>query len=260
MCCNFNFVVLKCRSGLRLQPTDHKQLSTRLWAVPKMGNTDSFLGGKMEEIQKFFPGEINHGIWAEGLRHGGGMEKIKKSTEKKKPVVPDVLDEHTKTREKLDIIRQTHIRMFHDNMSKSEMNKQPEARQQREQRGETKKNGHRDKKEQRQAMESEEINTGRIDQQALVLIKKPIRKSSGNMTPQGHDVSYLMRLYLGAETGIYKTKDDVKVTVFKDPKSKLTYLTFLIPLNETESEEVSVFLDPEKPEKASIFDRSVKKK
>lgn len=214
----------------------------------------------MEEIQKFFIGEINHGIWAEGLRHGGGMEKIKKSTEKNKPVVPDVLDEHTKAREKLDIIRQTHIRMFHDNLSKNEMNKQPEARQQREKPVEAKKTVPRKTKEPQRTKEPEEAYSERIGEQALVLIRKPVRKSSGSLNPQGNDVSYLMRLYMGAETGIYKTKDGVKVTVFKDPKSKLTYLTFLIPLNETESEEVSVFLDPEKPDKANVFDRSIKKK
>lgn len=211
----------------------------------------------MEEIQKMFPAEINHGVWAEGLRHAGGMEKIKKSVEKKKPITPDILDEHGKVGEKPDIIRQTHIRMFHDNLSKGEMERKPEALHKREKKEQRTTKG---KEKPNEIVEPDEDKFERIGDQAMIPVRKTVRKpSSAGGAPQGHDVQYLMRLYMGAETGIYKTKDGVKVTVFKDPKSKLTYLTFLIPLNGSESDEVSVFLNPENPERANMFKRRIEK-
>lgn len=214
----------------------------------------------MDEIKKMPPAEINYGVWAEGLRYAGGMEKIKKSIEKKKPTAAGIKDEHGRVAEKPDIIRQTHIRLFRENMSKGEMNKQPDNLLQRERKEEKEQKTVVGKEIHNEIPETDDDKFERIGDQAVVLARKPIRRSSGGGPPQDNNVQYLMRLYMGAETGVYKTKNDVKVTVFKDLKSKQTYLTFLIPLNETESEEVSIFLNPEEPERANIFNRSIKKR
>ena len=80
-------------------------------------------------------------------------------------------------------------------------------------------------------------------------------KASGHL--DGGAIFSTIRQYLNVENGVYHTDKGYQLTIFRDPKTKLAYFTFLIPQKNGKMEEVSIFVNPTTPDKVNIFNRQI---
>ena len=210
----------------------------------------------MDEIGKIKGSELNPVIWSEAIRQSGGLDKMKKGEKEEKPSHFNMLDERGEMGEKPDIIRQTHIKIFHDNMAKSEIDGHIEAKENVDQ-------NVRVKEVQEEYIEKAEMNEdldeegGKIGKEAVAITQRDIQDLAGLGSIGIEDLRFIIENYLDTPSGSYVTPQGYKMSVFRDDKTGNSYFSFIIPLDDGNMEQLSIFVNPKTPDKAQIFSRNL---
>ncbi|MFP4496756.1 MAG: hypothetical protein ACLFQV_00990 [Vulcanimicrobiota bacterium] len=225
-------------------------------------------------IEKVNLSGMNPALQAEVLNKAKNAGFMKKSVKSGNPNAIEALDNiGGEVGNKPDIIRQTHLKMFFD----ADSGKIKQQNIQNKQAESSKVSANLKKKENLNKAEGVEIspaknpisdkdqvNMGQIRTSMdnlggrTVIVKKQnvdgIKLVNG---PDSADFSSIVNQLIRRKNGVYTTTQGFQVTMFKDKKTGMAYFTILVPQSNGKMEEISIFTNPQTPNKVNVLSRNV---